>query len=130
MEIGQIATSILNYSCIYWFIAFAMSVFWGYFGVMYERNREVTEETTKEVDGKHVTVTRTKVEIKKNLCWYELGTFLSDGMLSLVGWFSLYLLLINLQEPAEKFDNFNIFLGTVAVICITGYGYKIAEKLK
>jgi hypothetical protein len=127
----HIAIYILQYPGLYWIIAVFMSIFWGYFGVKYEELDEVEEVIVNQSERRNITLTNTKIKIKKQPQWYQVGTFLSDGMLSLVGWICLYVLLKNISdEKLHDYENFNIFLGTVAVICITGYGYKIAEKLK
>lgn len=130
----NLAKQILEYQCIYWIIAFAMSTFWGYFGVKYEELIELEVEQTKDDEEKNSSkITKYVIDDNKHEyeCWYKVGTFVSDGLFSLVGWICLYFLLTNMAEDKLKaYENFNIFLGTVAIICITGYGYKIAEKLK
>jgi hypothetical protein len=62
---------------------------------------------------------------KCSLKW--IGHFISDFLVSFAGWISLLALYNNICT--EKFDNFNIFLGTIAFLGIAGYGYKIWERL-
>jgi hypothetical protein len=56
-----------------------------------------------------------------------VGIF-SDFIMAFVGWICLYVLIANLLTNSNS-DNFNIFLGTIALLSISGYGYKIASKL-
>jgi len=53
--------------------------------------------------------------------------FISDFFSSLIGWGALYLLLA--RQIAEKADNFDIFLGIIAVAGITGHGYRLPDWL-
>ncbi|HEX5670563.1 MAG TPA: hypothetical protein VFX66_03420 [Sulfuricurvum sp.] len=127
MNTVNIASYIIFHYYVYWFIASIFSIFWGFFGIMYERLDEYQEVEITE----NTTLTKSKIQTKNRPYWYMIGTFISDGMLSLCGWASLYILLINMATNSISTNqNFNIFLGTVSLICITGYGYKIAEKLK
>jgi hypothetical protein len=92
----------------YWlWLAILFSVFWGFYGCNYERKKQ---------------------EIK----WYDLiewvGIFISEFIGSFAGWYCFSILAPRLQKP-DTLGVFDIFLGTVAVIGITGYSYKIADKL-
>jgi hypothetical protein len=53
-----------------------------------------------------------------------VGIF-SDFIMAFVGWICLYVLIANLLTNS----NSDIFLGTIALLSISGYGYKIASKL-
>lgn len=103
---------------VFWFSAVFMSAIWGYNGIVYvKEENEINKSYEEKVQN---------VFVKYH---HHAEAFLSEFILSMLGWGSLYLILLNISKNSDKYDNFNIFLGTVAVICISGYGYKIAEKL-
>ncbi|MDD4854286.1 MAG: hypothetical protein PHQ22_01455 [Sulfuricurvum sp.] len=128
-----------NFDVIYWGIAFVMSVFWGLYGIMDEANKDCEVEIITERIGKVINYTKTQTKyIGKNYSFlkackkigilYGLGAFVSDFTWSFIGWCSLYLLLS--QYCDKDLATLNIFLGIVAVVGITGYGFKIPEKMK
>lgn len=124
---------------LYWSIAFAASIVWGCYAIWYEviqySEYEVIIEIEENLGKTTTTTTQTKTEYAKNLMesYHKLGklgsigAFLSDFLLSLIGWCSLYVLMAHIE--CSKTGNIDIFLGTVAVICISGYGFKISEKI-
>lgn len=127
------------WSIFYWFIAIVMSIFWGVYGIVDEAYNATEVEIITERQGKifHITKTQTKhIEKMKNpkISWKAIGTmhsigaFVSDFVWSIMGWSALYVLLS--QYQCEKLVHLNIFLGIVAVVGITGYGFKIPEKIK
>lgn len=71
--------------------------------------------------------TQKQIDDGKEYDEYEFSHGLSDFLVSFGGWGALYLLLANLITGAH--DTFNAFLGTIAILGISGYGYKIAGKL-
>ncbi|MBU0631122.1 hypothetical protein KKA17_00600 [bacterium] len=98
-----------TYQWIYWGIALITSILWV---IDYQKETKYEEEEKKEQQS----------------CFVKSMWYFSDFFVSFVGWVSLYILLYDIKE--EKFDSFNIFLATVAIISISGYGYKLFEKLK
>lgn len=101
---------------LYWIVAVFISLIWGYNGIVYVI--EESENTNEK--SKNTSIYKFH---------HHIEAFISEFILSMLGWASLYLLLANISNASDKYDNFNIFLGTVAAICISGYGYKIVEKL-
>lgn len=125
--------------CIYWEFAVVMSIFWGLYGIIDEANEDTkTKIITKEINGnseyteKQVKYLGEITNIKE--AWNELGfmyasgAFLSDFLWSILGWSALYLLLS--QYCNEELIAFNVFLGVVSIVGITGYGFKIPDKIK
>jgi len=91
-----------------WFIAFLSSLVWGIYGWVY------WEEEKKPK--------------KKNLM-ERVADSLSEFMGSFAGWFCFYIVILRLQS-FDKLGSFDIFLGSIAVIGICGYSYRIIELLK
>ena len=127
------------WSTFYWIIAIGVSVFWGLYGIMDEANKDCEVEIITERIGKVINYTKTQTKYigknysllkacKKIGILYSLGAFVSDFTWSFIGWCSLYLLLS--QYCDKDLATLNIFLGIVAVVGITGYGFKIPEKMK
>ncbi|HZF69755.1 hypothetical protein [Sulfuricurvum sp.] len=116
-----------------------MSTFWGFYGIVDEANKDTEVEVVTERHGKVVYYTKTQTKYIGKITnpkkgWEKLGTmysfgaFLSDFVWSILGWFALYVLLS--QYRCIELVNLNIFLGIVAIVGITGYGFKIPEKMK
>lgn len=127
------------WSTLYWIIAIGMSVFWGFYGIMEEAN---SDKETKIVT-RHTRLATTCIKTRtkyidaiytiKNGCeelgiMYSIGAFISDFAWSFIGWGALYLMLS--QYSCAELVVLNIFLGIVAIVGITGYGFKIPEKMK
>lgn len=90
-------------------IAFISSAFWGSYGC------EVEKKKFWKKDWKGG--------------WIEpLGIFLSEFLGSFAGWYCFYVLISRHQDKIT-FGNFDIFLGTIAVIGITGYSHKLVEAI-
>ena len=128
-----------NFNVTYWSIAIGMSVFWGLYGIIDEANEEKKTEIVTERQGKTLCCTKTRTKYigaisnpsegwKELGVMYSIGAFISDFAWSLIGWGALYLLLH--QYCNEELATLNIFLGIVAIVGITGYGFKIPEKMK
>lgn len=128
---------------IFWAVAISMSIFWGIYGILDEAyNVHTIKKTTKTITGSdEETCSVKKVQTEydfestnpvvafKELGWvYGLGAFLSDFAWSILGWIALYKLHSQYCNP--ELVTFNIFLGIVAIVGITGYGFKIPEKIK
>lgn len=127
------------WSTFYWIIAIGMSVFWGFYGILEEANKDCEVDIVTERHGKVVYYTKTQTKyigkitnpmdaLKKIGSMYSIGAFVSDFAWSFIGWCALYLLLS--QYCYAELAVLNIFLGIVAIVGITGYGFKIPEKMK
>lgn len=127
------------WSTSYWIVAISMSVYWGLYGIMEEANKDKETEIITKRTGAVVRYTKTQIKYlgairnpKKG--WKELGlmyssgAFISDFTWSFIGWCALYLLLS--QYCCGELVALNIFLGIVAIVGITGYGFQIPEKMK
>jgi len=134
---GMLASE--NFNVIYWSIAIGMSVFWGFYGIMDEANKDTEAEVVTKRIGKIINYRKTQTKYigaignpkqgwKKLGPMYSVGAFLSDFAWSFIGWSALYLLLS--QYCCAELVVLNIFLGIVAIVGITGYGFKIPEKMK
>lgn len=110
------------WSIVYWTLAILLSAFWGWYSVEHMLQHDKEE--------KFLRICRQTSKSESTLLkrFRIFDAFMSDFILSLFGWISLYILIRNLQN--ENYNNFNIFLGSVAILCISGYGFKIAEKMK
>lgn len=126
------------FSC-YWFVAIVISSFWGIYGILDEANKDTKIEIVTERQGKVIACTKTQTKYIGKLsnpekAWgklgfvYSFGAFLSDFSWSMIGWIALSIL--SEQYTNSALATFNIFLGIVAVVGITGYGFKIPEKIK
>jgi hypothetical protein len=93
---------------LFWIIAILVSVWWAKDGLLWD----IEDKKEKEEEFK---------------CYEKFSYFFSDFFISFFGWIALYLLLANII--VGQFDAFNIFLFTVAILGISGYGYKLAGKL-
>lgn len=127
------------WSTLYWIIAIGMSVFWGFYGILDEANEEKKTEIVTESHGKTFCCTKTQTQyidaiytIKEGCeelgVMYSIGAFISDFTWSFIGWCALYILLS--QYCCTELVVLNIFLGIVAIVGITDYGFKIPEKMK
>lgn len=127
------------WSTFYWIIAIGVSIFWGLYGIMDEANKDCKVELITERHGKAVCYTKTQTKYIGAIAnpkegWgklgtmYSIGAFISDFVWSFIGWCALYLLLS--QYCSKELLGLNIFLGIVAIVGITGYGFKIPEKMK
>jgi len=116
-----------------------MSVFWGLYGIMDEANSDKKTKIVTRRTGRITTCIKTKTKyidaiytIKEGCeelgIMYSIGAFISDFAWSFIGWCALYLLLS--QYCCAELVVLNIFLGIVAIVGITGYGFKIPEKIK
>lgn len=123
---------------LYWEFAFVMSVFWGLYAIWYGAQKDIETQIVSEMEIKSTkkTITKwTKEESNKGLLesckssgtWGSTGAFLSDFLLSFIGWISLYIFIGNYCN--KELSNLNIFLALVGIICISGYGFKISEKI-
>lgn len=56
------------------------------------------------------------------------GIFFSEFIGSLAGWLSLYVLLYRSQSVTP--GSFDVFLGIVAVVGVSGFSYRIIDVLK
>jgi hypothetical protein len=135
------------FQLLYWLLAFCLSVAWGIYGVRYEATKDISiEEIIKSPNpeskmiGELATSTMTTTYNNMKIATFtdavnELGTlnalmaFLSDFLLSFFGWLSLYVL-SNRVMCTSDLGSFDVFLGTIAIIGIPGYGFKIADKLE
>lgn len=127
------------WSTFYWIIAIGMSIFWGLYGIMEEANSDKKTKIVTSRTGRITTCIKTTTKyigaiytIKEGCVelgiMYSIGAFVSDFAWSLIGWGALYLLLS--QYFCTELVVLNIFLGIVAIVGITGYGFKIPEKIK
>jgi len=125
------------YWAIYWFFAFTISIFWGLYAIWYEVNQYSESEIETVQENNNTTKTKKYWEIKKAQGLIvsckklgtigSLGAFLSDFLLSLIGWGSLHMFINNYINKIQS--NIDIFLALVAIICISGYGFKISDKI-
>lgn len=90
-------------------LAILFSIFWGIYGC----NNEIRKGKIKKGDRIEIT-----------------GIFLSEFIGSLIGWACLYILIVRFRNPNVIVGSFDVFLGIVAVVGITGYSYKIVDALK
>jgi hypothetical protein len=91
-----------------WFmLAVAFSVFWGIYGVCYE-----------------------KCDTKCSLCdWITMsGAFISEFIGSFAGWCCFHILTIRLYS--YKVESVDILLIIVTVVLMAGYSYKLIGLLK
>ena len=58
----------------------------------------------------------------------KIGIFVSEFAGSFAGWYCLFLLAIHWQNHTDL-GSFDIFLGTISVLCISGYSYKMVSNL-
>ena len=93
---------------LFWVLAILVSAWWARDGLLWM----IEDRKTKN---------------KELECYERFSSVLSDFFISFSGWLALYLLLANII--VGQFDTFNIFLFTVAILGISGYGYKLAGKL-
>lgn len=91
-----------------WIIAFLFSLFWGIYGWAYVEKGE---------------------ELKDKRLMEKIGDSLSEFAGSFIGWVFFYILVLRLQS-FDKLGSFDIFLGTIAVIGICGYSFKLVDALK
>jgi hypothetical protein len=71
-----------------------------------------------------------KVKNEVDNKWIEkAGAALSEFLGSFLGWCCLYVLIVRFRVVPNIIGGFDIFLGTVAVVGITGYSYRIVEAL-
>lgn len=99
--------------------AILLSIFWGFYGLNYEKNK----------------IEKSKMR-GKNLIrfWREdpieaFGIFLSEFIGSFAGWFCLYILIRRFLDNQDKLGSFDIFLGTIAVLGITGYAHRLVDAI-
>ena len=90
------------WSCLV--IAILFSIFWGIYGC-----KETGENIEVEKKGKKMYLTK------------RIGIFLSESIGSLMGWACLYTLIVRLRTSNLTIGSFDVFLGIIAVLGITGY---------
>ena len=108
----------------YWSVAIGMSTFWGYYGIIYEKDNNKKEEMVCELACCDYAGNKPNPHPYMT----SAACFLSDFAWSFIGWCALYMLMLLFSN--DKFDSLNIFLGIIAVVGITGYGSMIPEKIK
>jgi hypothetical protein len=131
------------WSTFYWITAIGVSVFWGLYGIMEEAYKGVSSQEVEKViveqEGKRTEITKTFTRYSLEILnlknafeylglVYSMGAFISDFIWSFIGWCSLYLLLS--QYDCVELVTLNVFLGIVAIVGITGYGFQIPDKMK
>ena len=94
----------------FWGLAVFLSLFWGIYGC-----NSVKDKKIKLID------------FMKNDPLEVLGIFLSEFIGSLAGWYCFSLLLPRIKYP--NLGIFEVLLGTIAVIGISGYSYKLIDKI-
>lgn len=122
-----------NIWVLYWIFAFSLSVFWGLYAIWYEVNSLGSDFEEKKGNITETYWKRKQTKGLKDSCkelgrMGSLGAFISDFLLSFIGWVCLYFFLENYYIKADQ-SNINIFLVLVAIVCISGYGFKISEKI-
>ena len=109
----------INWLIKYWFwLAIPLSVFWGIYGCIEEEKR--IERDIKE--GNFLKINKEK--------WIFAGIFVSEFIGSFAGWICLGILVSRYRTGGITSGGFDVFLGTVAVIGISGYSYQIASAFK
>lgn len=112
----------------YWIAATLISVFWGWQGYVYidydcAKNNDCTKANKDCEDCDlygHNKYNQEKIK------WSHA---FSDFLSSMAGFTALYILLIQ-DDKLKDFGAFHIFLGIVAILGITGFGYKLIEVFK
>jgi len=115
----------------YLLVTFAVpiSLFWGVYGIIAARREEKEEEKSKkskENEGKGDSSGCMKDCIFLSCLW-EFGFFISEFLGSLAGWICLYALLYRAMELKTALGIFDVFLGTAAIICITGFAHQFSK---
>ncbi len=100
-----------------WF-AIPLSCFWGVYGCKFESQ-------VKPHKYKYL------IDFIKENRLEAFGVFTSEFIGSFAGWYCLHLLApsLNNYNKDSELGGFDIFLGTVAVIGITGYSHKLFDKI-
>jgi hypothetical protein len=132
---------------LYWSLAIVISLYWGWQGCISidydcsESKACVDDKKTTEIkDGDKTTTTyrdcgdcelygHNECNQKKIKWSYAFSDFLS----SMIGFGALYMLLEILSKKPSDFKDmgaFLIFLGIVAILGITGFGYKFVDVFK
>lgn len=90
-------------SIIFWIVAIAISAYWGAVGLDCLKDEK--------------SIPHTKL--------HKSSYFVSDFLVSLAGWLSLFVLIETYADA--QLSSLNIFLGIVAFMGITGYGFELAK---
>ena len=100
-----------------WF-AIICSLIWGFYGC----GEEIRDEEKEYKEG-----------VEKRECWHRciwlIGIFLSEFIGSFIGWICLYVLVFHYNTKPLTLGSFDVFLGIVAVLGITGYAYRLADAI-
>lgn len=102
---------LINHVWIWVAVAVPFSLLWGFYGI-------VDEE--KKIKGAKEGFPR---------CVVISGIFVSEFLGSLIGWICLYYLVYRGLKLSVDLGVFDVFLGTVAIVGITGFFHQIVKKL-
>ena len=104
-----------NYNWLWLLFAIICSLIWGFYGC---------KVGNKKFWGK-------KFKEKKDWDkWIEpVSIFLSEFIGSFIGWICLYVLVFHYNTKPLTLGSFDVFLGIVAVLGITGYAYRLADAI-
>jgi hypothetical protein len=104
---------------IVWFVlALCCSIYWGVYGCNDVKNENNKDKNRERFENIKTYFLKNKIE--------AIGIFMSEFIWSFLGWIALYILI---QRFPDKLGNFDIFLGTIAVIGITGYASLLSDKI-
>lgn len=114
---------LIDHIWIWVVVAVPFSLLWGFYGIAEEEKKKKEEE--EENKGKE----KKSKEEKGFFYWVViLGVFFSEFLGSLIGWTCLYFLVCRALKSVDL-GVFDVFLGTVAIVGITGFFHQIVKKL-
>lgn len=106
--------------------AVPMSLFWGIYGIIEERRQEEEERRTGIVEERDAVACMKDCYFSSFVRW--AGVFISEFLGSLAGWICLFTLLYRALELKMVLGVFDVFLGTAAIICITGFAHQFTKN--
>ena len=114
----DVIQSIVTHQIVFIIIAVSLSMFWGIQGLFLEKP---CEDYLKQ-DMEYVNDIRCSCVQK---VFYIIGIFGSEFISSIFGWISFYISLLLLS--AGKTDTVSAILMIIAVVGMSGYGYRFSE---
>ena len=113
-------TSIIN-PFFYWSLAVIMSAGWGLYGCNHTSNYDENGILKDKKNRKTIRAFFMENTIE------AIGILFSEFAGSMAGWWCLYILASRYTKIPCSLGVFDVFLGTVAVVGISGYSYKIVN---